>query len=286
MAKHKEIKRKIEATQTTRKITQAMKMVAFARLEKTRKRKEHLTPYMTALKKMVRESIQTFPPTHRHPYCKPNKATGELIIAISGDRGLCGSYNQEVTRTLTRYQELKEAKAIPTTLMLWGKKVANHAAKKSYHCHPTTLASEKITYDQLKATFAAIAADYLQATYRTIKVLYQPSCFTSCPPKWVQLLPAEDPCLLPRDTETFPPAIIQEPDSNAVLVWLLDHYLTIKLYQITTEAHFAEHRSRMIAMSKATDNTDTLIRQLTLDYNRARQESITRNIIEVSAGRR
>ncbi len=285
MAKHKDIQRKIEATQTTRKITRAMKMVAFARLEKTRKRKNHLTPYMAALKKMVRESIETFPLTHRHPYCQANQATGELLIAISGDRGLCGSYNQEINRALTRYHNLKEAKGTPTTVMVWGKKVARHAAKEGYRCHPTTLSPEKITYDQLKATFAAIADDYLQGTYHTVKVLYQPHCFTGCPPRWVQLLPAKDKCLLPRSAEEFPPAIIQEPHGDAVLAWLLDHYLITKLYKITADAQFAEHRSRMIAMTKATDNTDTLIRQLTLAYNRARQESITRSIIEISAGR-
>ncbi len=287
MANLKAIRRRIKSVQSTQKITKAMKMVAAAKVRRAQARVLAARPFTQRVVKMLREvvrdtaafDVQDLPLLHRRDV----KSVGLLII--SSDRGLCGSYNTTIFRkALDRIQVLqKEGKEVK--LILVGMKAVLFFRNikveklKTYTLLPAIPSVEeaKLIADQAGEMFVKGTVDAVEILGTDfISMLRSEVINTKFLP--VEMPPAEEHVALQ-------PEMLFEPTVQEVLqLQLLPKYIENVIYQALLEASASELAARMTAMSNASTNAQDLINSLTLVYNKARQASITQELLEIVAG--
>ncbi|MBX9772445.1 MAG: ATP synthase F1 subunit gamma [Candidatus Obscuribacterales bacterium] len=287
MANLKAIRRRIKSVQSTQKITKAMKMVAAAKVRRAQARVLAARPFTQRVVKMLREvvrdtaafDVQDLPLLHRRDV----KSVGLLII--SSDRGLCGSYNTTIFRkALDRIQALqKEGKEVK--LILVGMKAVLFFRNikveklKTYTLLPAIPSVEeaKLIADQAGEMFVNGTVDAVEILGTDfISMLRSEVINTKFLP--VEMPPAEEHVALQ-------PEMLFEPTVQEVLqLQLLPKYIENVIYQALLEASASELAARMTAMSNASTNAQDLINSLTLVYNKARQASITQELLEIVGG--
>lgn len=279
MASMRDIKRRRNSIASTQQITKAMKLVATVKLQKTKARAEGSKPYFDKMYETV-TSMLAKSGTIEHPYLKPQASAKKAVILITSNRGLAGGYNSNVIKLITG-SDLKKEDIFLFTIGNKGKEYLGHrdyTVAKDYSEvieNPMYSDAKEICEEVLKLYAAGeIGEIHLAYTYFKNTVVHEP--------KLLKLLPVE---VSEADVEAARGALMNyEPKEELALDIIIPKYVTSILYGALVEAVASENGARMQAMDSATSNADELIDKLTLQYNRARQGSITQELTEIIAG--
>jgi len=283
MANLIDIRRRIRSVKNTQQITKAMKMVAAARLRRAQDRILATRPYALEIKKVIANLAAHAGDRLKHPLLEVRPEERVLLIVVTGDKGLAGSFNANVLRRAT--ETIPRLKNVEL-LLLGSKGVAFFRrrplkVRKGY----TTLFSN-VTYAQAEEIAADLRESYAAGGYDAVHVIYN---------KFKSIISQEltEERLLPIPAGEGSGAETQggqtreylfEPSAAEILEELLPRYVTFQVYRILLESQAAEHAARMTASDSATKNAGEIIDRLTLRYNRARQAAITTELIEVVSG--
>lgn len=276
----KDIKRSISSVKNTQQITKAMKLVAAAKLRKAQEMVEAARPYATKMVELM-ESLAARSNPESHPLLKRREVENVLIVAITGDKGLCGPFNSSILKTAQKIIEDNEGKTI--NLFPVGKKGADYFRRRpvnivksivDYGKRINNALAEEIAKEVIES-YTVEKVDMVYLVYNKFKnVVVQESQAAS-------LLPMELP---PGETEKDLIDYEYEPSAEEILDKLLKRYVVSHIYHALLESSASEHGARMTAMDAATKNASEMIAELTLKYNRARQAAITTELIEVVTG--
>ena len=280
MATLRDIKRRIKSVQSTQQITKAMEMVAAARLRKAQAQVEAARPYGLKMQQML-ESLASAAAGLNHPLFEERDVKKRLLVVFTSDRGLSGSYNTNIIRSASQY--LKEAEHGSVSLGLIGKKGADFFKRRPY---PIAFSiadlGGKIDLVRIRQMANDITNMFLSGEFDEVRLLY--TSFVSMVKYRITLekfLPVENPA---SESEGMPSDYIFEPNAEAIFSTLVPRYCVTKILQAILESFASEHGSRMIAMGNATRNADEMIDHLTLVRNKARQASITKELLDIVGG--
>ncbi|AHB88063.1 F1 ATP synthase complex gamma subunit AtpG [Thermosynechococcus sp. NK55a] len=310
MANLKAIRDRIKTIKDTRKITEAMRLVAAAKVRRAQEQVMASRPFADRLAQVL-YSLQTrlrFEDVDLPLLAKRPVKTVALLV-VTGDRGLCGGYNTNVIRRAKeRIQEL-EAEGLKYTLVIVGRKAAQYFQRRDYPIDAVYSGLEQIPSASEAGQIASeLLSLFLSETVDRVELIYTKFVsLISSKPVVQTLLPLDPQGLETADDEIFrlttrashlevnrekvtstlpalPPDMIFEQDPVQILDALLPLYLNNQLLRALQEAAASELAARMTAMNNASDNAQALIGTLTLSYNKARQAAITQEILEVVAG--
>jgi len=282
MASGKEIRTKIASVKSTQKITKAMEMVAASKLRRTQQRMAASRPYAERIKTVIGH-LSEANPDYRHPYLQSRDIKRVGFIVISTDRGLCGSVNvntfREVVRDLRKWQE----QGIEADLCLVGAKAMAYFRRLKVNVvAATSHLGEAPKVQDLIGAIKTMTDAYRQGTIDRLFLVH--SVFVNTmrqEPTITQILPVE---AIDKDALQTHWDYIYEPDAAGLLDGVLDRYLESQVYRAAVENVACEMASKMVAMKAATDNAGKFIEGLQLQYNKARQAAITREIAEIVGG--
>lgn len=277
MATAREIRRRIRSVKNIAKITQAMQLVAAARMRRAQSRVIQARPYADALRQVL-SGLATQQGKTRHPLLIERPVTRVLIIEVTPDRGLCGSLISNIHRRVGRELQARSGSA---SLLAVGRKARDFARRTHTKllAEYTGMPDAPVLNDIIAAAKLVIDA-YAEAQVDLVLLGY--SRFVSTlnqQPTLEQLLP-----VMPPEANAAPIRYIYEPDEDVVLDELLPRYVETRLFQALLETKASEFSAKMVAMRNATDNANNLTKDLTLVLNKARQAGITSEIAEIAAG--
>ncbi len=287
MANLKEIRNSIASVSSTKQITSAMKMVSAAKLRKSQDAVLKMRPYANKLQEVLAEVCGNLDNANENAFIKHREIKNVLLIVVTSNRGMCGAFNSNVIRRALQYAEETfpvQFAAKKVHFYCFGKKGADFLKSKNY---PVAGFENKI-FDNLKYLAAAKFADELMQKYSLheydrIDILYNK--FKNA---GVQILTTEQYLPVPinktvagKGTRKF---YIFEPDEEEIVSQLIPKTLKTQLFKSLLDSYASEQGARMTAMHKATDNATVLINNLKLTYNKARQASITNEILEIVSG--
>lgn len=281
----KEIRTKIKSVQNTRKITKAMEMVAASKMRKAQDRMRAGRPYSDIVRSIC-ANLSHATPEFIHPFMAKRQTLRKVgLIVVTTDKGLCGGLNTNLLRILTQRVRQWETDGVEVRVTAFGNKglgffsrigakVVSHAVQLGDTPHLETLIGP------VKLQLDAFAAGDLDAVYLAsslfVNTMKQESLVR-------QLLPLDDD----RPERTDPNHdwdYLYEPGAEQVLSELLTRYVESLIYQAVAENMACEQSARMVAMKSASDNAKTLIDDLQLTYNKARQAAITKELSEIVGG--
>ena len=287
MATLREIRRRIGGVKSTQKITKAMKMVAAAKLRRAQDAVIAARPYARKMKELLNH-LAARVDVNVHPHFAVRPVKKAAIIVVTADRGLCGAFNSNLIRAAAahsqrQYGELQASGAVK--LICVGKKGFDFFSKKGY---PIARKYTGLFAALQFGTARSIAADamtgFLDGEYDRIDIVYNE--FKSIMQQRImieQFLPiaaADTPGTIQQSQIDY----IYEPSSGAIISALVPKNINVQLWRILLESNAAEQGARMTAMDNATTNASDLIHDLQLSYNKARQASITKELLEIVSG--
>ena len=300
----RDIRRRIASVKNTQQITNAMKMVSAAKLQRAQDRVLAARPYSQRLRQVL-EHLDACVRPDIHPLLAPRERDKTLLVLVTSDRGLCGGFNGNVQRAAAELlRDLGGNENVD--IITIGRKGRDFLAYRRYGLQASyvDLFTRQVAYEQAVELAATILAAYegtpgddeddaygypdeaseAAAGYKNVLVLY--NRFGSAVQQVVttlQLLPMSGHTTTDADpSEPFD--FIYEPSAEAVLDSLLRREVDVQLFQVLLESFAGEHGARMTAMDSATENASEMIASLTLTFNRARQAAITKELIEVVSG--
>ena len=288
MANLKAIRIRISSFKSTRQITSAMKMVSAAKLRKAQDKIVRLRPYANKVHDLLVDLLQSLSDSEvENIYGRVSPPEKILIIVITSNRGLCGAFNTNVineTRRIISEKYVSQFQKGNLTLLTIGKKGFDYFRRREIKMLPDqNNLFNNLTFDNVNNLAEMIMKSFASMEYDRVELVYNQ--FKNAA---VQNLTSE--VFLPVDTvqagkvKTTPTDYIYEPSQEEIIRELIPKSLKIQFYKAILDSFVAEHGARMTAMHKATDNATTLIRNMTLQYNKARQSAITNQILEVVSG--
>ena len=288
MATMRDIKRRKASIESTEQITKAMKLVATVKLQKSRTRAENSRLYFNMMYRTIQDMLKKSGGIE-HKYLKAGDSPKKAVVVISSNRGLAGGYNANMVRLVT-------GSGIPAEdakIFAVGKKGRDGLSRKGY----------EITKDYSEVINEPLYSDAMQITSELLKLFENNEigeiylAYTafkntvSQVPTFMKLLPVDLSAAGLKDggeeTEGLKPDLLlmnYEPDESEVLDAIIPKYLSSLIYGAFLEAVASENGARMTAMDSATNNAEEMIAKLSLQYNRARQGSITQELTEIIAG--
>ncbi|WP_320673977.1 F0F1 ATP synthase subunit gamma [Prochlorococcus sp. MIT 1341] len=313
MANLKDIRDRIVSVKNTRKITEAMRLVAAAKVRRAQEQVLRSRPFADRLARVL-ENIQSrirFELADA-PLLKTRDLKQITLVAVTGDRGLCGGYNSNIIkRTEQRFAELK-SQGFDPDLVLIGRKAITYFQNRSstYKIRSTFADLEQVpTAQDAESITSEVLAEFLSESTDRVEMIYTKFInLVSCMPVVQTLLPLDPQGIAAEEDEIFrlttkesrltvekgsgpaneqpslPSDIVFEQSPEQLLNSLLPLYLQNQLLRALQESAASELASRMTAMNNASDNAKELAKTLTLDYNKARQAAITQEILEVVGG--
>ena len=280
----KDIKKRIGSVKSTQQITKAMKMVAAAKLRKAQEAAVSARPYAEKLQTVMSNLAQR-EEADGHPLLSQRGTGRALIILMTADRGLCGGFNASVSKEAERLIRQNEQGFDAIDLMIVGRKGRDFL--KSRVGDNITKVYENITTDATYKTAQLIGQEvvdaYSEEKYDAVYVIY--NAFQSAIVQIVtveQVLPIQ-----PQETESVKEDTVDylyEPDRGEVLSQLLPKMVEVQIFRGLLESHASEQGARMSSMDSASRNAAEMIDKLTLQYNRARQAAITKELMEIISG--
>jgi F-type H+-transporting ATPase subunit gamma len=283
----RDIRRRIQSIRRISHITRAMKTVSAIRLMKVQNQVLRQKPYAGKLRELVNDLVARTPGSD-HPMLEraaglepqaPTPGSGIVALALGSDRGLCGPYNNNLMHEVARFRAARPGGAV--RLVVFGKKLRDLLRARGVSIEREFLGFyHEMTFDRVNALAREYLAGYQAGRLGELWVMYTEFRSTAR-----QKVTAER--LLPIGagtvaTEPLFPEYVYEPDPLAVLDQVLPLYFDREVWRTFLEATASEHIARMVAMDMATVNAGDMIRSLTLRYNKARQESITSELSEIS----
>ena len=283
----KEVKNRISSVISTQQITKAMKMVAAAKLRRSQDRITQMRPYAVKLEGIIRNLSEAQSSGDvDNWFSTPREEQRILIIAVSSDRGLCGSFNSSifkgVMRLVTEKYEQQHKKGNVVILPV-GKKAAEYFRKR----HFQTLHQHAEILNTLSFNSAAAVADDVMKAFRDGKFDKVDLVYNEFKNVATQILRTEQvlPVQLPKvEKKSNNVDYIFEPAQEEIIAELLPTALRIQVFKALLDSNASENGARMTAMDKATENAGELLKELKLSYNRSRQAAITKEILEIVGG--
>jgi F-type H+-transporting ATPase subunit gamma len=283
MAKARAITQRRKAVRNIRKITQTMQLIATARFQKCLQRATASQPYTNAISDMIATVASAG--TVEHPLLKENESADDsILLVITSNRGLCGSYNAAILRSAFQFRRSElEAGRKPAVEMV-GKKGVNYARFVKVPLDLTTTdVEDKIAYARVAAMADRYMELYTEGALARVDVAYTRFVSASQQVATVeQLLPIERPKADEDDSQR--PDFEFSPEPAELLGRLIPETVRIRLYQFFNDAIVSEQVSRMVAMKAATDSAGDMIKYLSQQYNRARQTQITMELLDIVGG--
>jgi F-type H+-transporting ATPase subunit gamma len=278
VAEIKEIKRRINAIKNTQKITRAMKMIAAARLKRAQDRIIARRPYAKKLSELISHLV-AYSSDYKNELMEPREIKNTLVVVISADRGLCGAFNVNVIKFASAYLSQTDK---PVKLLMVGKKANDYFKKKEYEIIDSyDYFFSKLDVIKSNAIVKKIIDGYLQKNYDKVDLIY-----TEFKSVIKQIVKVETflPVVKPEVANPYSTKYIYEPSAEDILDNMIPKHLNLQFWKVLLESNAAELGAKMTAMETATNNADEFIRTLTIMYNRARQESITKELLEIVSG--
>ena len=279
----KELDRRIRSVKNTQQITRAMKMVAAAKLRRSQDRLVAARPYAAKLDELLQGLAGT---SVDHPFFGQRELQKRLVVVVSSDKGLCGSYNANITREAELWLKGPGDDA-ENTLYVVGRKADDYFKRRRWPIDTAiTDMNGAIDLGRFNAVADELMQRFVDDEFQEIVVFYTRFVSTlSYRPAHSVLLPLQPAELEEGEAETAASTdYIYEPSAGAVLTALLPKSVRNRVFNALAEAFTSEHGARMTSMGSATDNAGELIDTLTLFRNRARQAAITQEISEIVGG--
>ncbi|MBQ7533850.1 MAG: ATP synthase F1 subunit gamma [Bacteroidales bacterium] len=294
MANLKEVRTRIGSVNSTMQITAAMKVVSASKLRKSQSTIAALRPYASKLKEIMQRLSSSLQTSAEGAYAKIHKENPEdekiLLIPVASNKGLCGVFNVTVLRETLRV--LKEDFKVQyekgnVDILCISKKIEETLRFRKYRLAGSqNELLDNLSYENTIAFAERLMKDYVDEKYDRIVFIYNQ--FKNA---GTQILIKEQflPIVSENQVETeINPAdeieYIFQPSKEEILISLIPRSLKLQVYKILLDSFTSEHGARMVSMTKATDNAGELLKELNLSYNKARQGTITNEIIEIVSG--
>src|ERR1700680_2383646 len=270
-----DLRRRIKSVKNTAQITKAMQMVAAAKMRKAQAAALAGRPYQEMLTRVL-AAIKGRVESTSHPLLAVRPVNKELILIFSTDKGLCGPLNTNL------FRELSDTDKDKTSFVVSGRKAAQYITRTRRTLTADFELKDNIPFSDIRPIAKFVSDKFISGEVDQVRVLYpkfintltqQPILRTLLP------VPAEE---LDVEGEANRGEYLFEPDVHGVLEAILPHYIAFQLFQMALNARASEHSARMVAMKNATDNAKELIKDLTLEYNKVRQENITTELLEIT----
>ncbi|MFO7879704.1 MAG: ATP synthase F1 subunit gamma [Bacteroidales bacterium] len=280
MANLKEIRTRISSVKSTRQITSAMKLVSAAKLRKAQNRIEQLRPYAEQLKHILSYASQSMAGDKDFVYAQQRPVNKVLIVMVSSNKGLCGGFNANVVKkTVAEIKENYQDASVE--IIAVGGKGADLFKKYPWDIiEKETEIFDKLTFNPVAEMAESLMQSFINKEYDKIITVY--NSFVNAATQKVkaeQFLPVQI-----EEEEEEISNYIYEPDKNTIARELIPKSLKTQFYEVLLDSNAAEHGARMTSMQQATDNASDLLDEITLKYNKARQASITNEILEIVSG--
>lgn len=283
MAGLKEVRERITSISSTRQITSAMKMVSAAKLRRAQDAITNMRPYAEKLKEILENLTASMDNVDGGDYSTVREVEKVLIVAVSSNRGLCGGFNSNVNKQILALTK-NEYAGKDVSILAIGKKSAEFLKRRDFNIiemHDDVF--DNLEFDIISPIAEKVMEAYLEGTYDRVDIVYNQfknAATQICVAE--QFLPVAPPEASEENTSATD--YIFEPSQKEIVLDLIPRSLKTQLYKATLDSHAAEHGARMTAMHKATDNATDLLNDLKLTYNKARQASITNEILEIVGG--
>jgi F-type H+-transporting ATPase subunit gamma len=279
------IRRRIKSITSTAQITKAMQMVAASKMRRAQEAAVAARPFIRLVYRIQRKAV-TGVVDFTHPLLEVREVRKRLIILVSSDKGLCGALNSNLFRLAGRYNPKT------TVFITAGRKAAQFVARTRRTLVADFPYGDTPRFSEARA-IATLARDMflrgdvdevILISTRFVNTLTQQAVALEFLPigeiKGLRIPGAEDEAVLGRDTTQFR----FEPSVEHILGYLLQRYVNVLLYVLLLNAKASEQSARMVSMKNATDNANSMIKDLTLQYNKLRQGAITQELLEIAGG--
>lgn len=295
MANLRDIRRRIKSVKSTSQITKAMQLVAAAKMKKAQDQALAGREYADELNKVL-ANLKDNVDENSHPLLEEREGGKELMLVISTDKGLCGGLNTNLLK------KVRSTATKDTEFLTVGRKLRQSLAKTNEKLIADWQIGDPIPFADARPIAKLVTEKFLNGEYNKVTVAFTNFVSTLRQDPWVsQLLPIESGTLAEkRAYEGMGDDEVKETDKEAamgndylfepspadVLDTLLPLYINFQVYQMLVEARASEHSARMVAMKSATDNANQMIKDLTLEYNKARQAAITAELLEITTAQK
>jgi len=286
MPSTRDIRRRIRSVKNTAQITKAMQMVAASKMRKAQQSALAGRPY-ASLMNQVLGNVTAYAGDFTHPLMEKREVRKRCIILVSTDKGLCGALNSNLMREAAKFP--KET----TTFITAGRKASQFIARTKRQLAAEFTYKDAPLFSEARAICKFARDLFVKGDADQVEILFTNFISTlNQKPKVFPLLPVGEikgvvvGLLGPESSEDLmrgSTEFLFEPSAGQVFGALLPHYLNFRVYQILLEAKASEQSARMVAMKNATDNAQQLIKDLTLEYNKMRQASITKELLEIAS---
>ena len=286
MATIRQLKRRIQSVKNTAKITNALQLVAASKMRRAQDRAEQSRPYAQKLR-VVLAGLATQSSEDqdvaRHPLLVSRPVNNIAVLHITPDRGLCGGLNANMNRSAGTFVAMQHE---PVQVVAVGKKGRDFFVRA--HVHLAAEFTDLGDYPSQADTLGIarlIIDDYLAEKVDRVYVSFPEFVSTATQrPTIRQLLPIEPPAAVEGEDEAQLADYIFEPSPDVVLAGLLPRYIEMQIYEAILQNAASFQSAQMVAMKNATDNAQDITRELTLTYNKARQEQITNELLDIVGG--
>ena len=289
MASLKEIRERRASVASTMQITSAMKMVSAAKLKKAQEAIVKFRPYADKLKEILASVGDSIKDDEDNQYAMQRDKERILLVLITSNRGLCGAFNSNamkaaIQRALTQYGSQMMANQVDFIAI--GKKGNEFLRKKGYNViFDGSDIFDDLTFDRVAKIANMIMGLFTDQEYDHVEVVY--NRFKNAGTQILteeQFLPIQIDDLAEETVHTSYVDYIFEPSKEYIVQELIPRSLKLQFYKAILDSNASEHGARMTAMHKATDNATELLKELSLQFNKARQASITNEILEIVSG--
>jgi F-type H+-transporting ATPase subunit gamma len=283
VASTQDLRRRIKSIRNTAQITKAMQMVAASKMRKAQLHALAGRPY-AGLMNRVLVSLQQRTDATLHPLLQTREVKRELVVVISTDKGLAGALNTNLLREVTSFDTAK------TAYVVVGRKARQFLARTRREIVADFELRDAPAFVETKVISQFVTERFLSGEVDRVSVLFshfvntinqKPVVRTLLPITHFEVAQAETTAAS-ADSKDPMVGYIFEPSAEAVLDVMLPYYLQYQVFQMILDARASEHSARMVAMKNATDNAKQFIKDLTLEYNKVRQASITTELLEIS----
>ncbi|MEQ9414471.1 MAG: ATP synthase F1 subunit gamma [Cyclobacteriaceae bacterium] len=286
MASLKEVKNRITSIISTQQITKAMKMVAAAKLRKSQERIIQMRPFSEKLSEVLR-NVSGAGEEGQSWYNAVREEKNILIVTVSADRGLCGSFNTNVFKATVKLIKDKYARQNEqgkVTILPIGKKGLEYFKKRGYKVEDAySTLFQDLSFENVSKAAEFLMSSYKNGSYDKIDLVYNEFKNVA-----TQILRVEDylPIKSAATTEAKAADVdyIYQPDREEIVTGLIPKSLRVQLFKAVLDSNAAFNGAQMTAMDKATENAGDLLKELKLAYNRTRQAAITKEILEIVGG--
>jgi F-type H+-transporting ATPase subunit gamma len=281
MASLKSIRKRINSVKNTRQITKAMKMVSAAKLRRAQESVLAARPYAEKLAELLTR-LAVSGGQAGNPLLPKEKSEKALLIVISSDRGLCGGFNASICKKAESFLRENSSRFSEISLLTIGRKANEYLRSRAVIRKNYSHILSTLNYQIAALIGHEIIDGFMKDEYDEVYILY--NAFKSVMTQTItltRLLPIQPPA---GADEEFLPEAICEPSKEELLTELFPKHIEVQIFHAMLESVASEHGARMTAMDSATKNASEMIDKLTLQYNRARQAAITKELMEIISG--